>query len=143
MRFEHLVLAAVADNKENRRRLAEQMQGMNSTDYAIEFCTVAINIGRGTGKTKYILDNAKPWDLVIAHNYRESQRILAMKRPITRDLLIMSAEEYVDSARWRGRQQPTPRNIYIDEASRISRRLLDELYCTVPKHPDQTFILLG
>lgn len=143
MRFEHLVLAAVADNKENRRRLADQTQGMNSTDYAIEFCTVAINIGRGTGKTKYILDNAKPWDLVIVHNHREAQRILAMKRPVTRDPLIMSAEEYVEHGRWRGQQQPTPRTIYIDDASRLSRRLLDILYCTVPKHPDQTFILLG
>lgn len=142
MSFEHLVMAAVAENKETRHRFGDRFNGMSDTAYAIEFCTVALSIGRGTGKTKYILNNAKPWDLVIVPTHPMLQYMRRGERPGI-GCPTMTISEYVNTAHWRGQKLHTPRVIYIDEASRISRRELDELYMVVPKHPDQTFILLG
>ena len=143
MSLEHLVLAAVAANKENRRRFGDRFKSsLPPTQYAIEFCTVTINIGRAAGKTTYIKDNAKPWDLVICHSYVSMQYMMRGELPGI-GYPAMTIEEYVYRNRHRGQQQHTPRVIYIDEASHISRRELDELYMVVPKHPAQTFILLG
>lgn len=139
MSFEHLVLAAVAENKENRRRFGDRYAGVNSTAYAMDFCTVRLDLGRGTGKTKYILNNVKPWDLVVVPTHQMRQHML---RPGVNAQLV-TIGEYINDTHWRGQKLHTPRVIYIDDASRISRRELDELYMVVPKHPDQTFILLG
>jgi hypothetical protein len=44
--------------------------------YAKEFQTVRLEIGRQCGKTTYVIQNAKPWDLVVTHNGQMAENLV-------------------------------------------------------------------
>lgn len=65
--MDKIVYEAVLENIRNRERLRK-----NGEDKAIskilwmkDFCTIHINIGRASGKTRYIVENAKTGDLIV------------------------------------------------------------------------------
>jgi len=144
MSFEQIVQQAVAENKANRARLggflSQTAKGMRKSEYAREFCTVAISLGRATGKTKFILNNARPWDIIITSIEPERRRL---QQDYVQCEVLTANDFRHDPYLWRGRKPITPRTIYIDEASRLDPRALDVIYEVLAQHPDQTFVLLG
>ena len=50
------------------RMVKERMANLPNIKYAFDFSTIAINLGRGAGHSKYILDNAKSCDIIITIN---------------------------------------------------------------------------
>jgi len=55
----------LAMNKINQERLADIKKGMPLTSWLDEIATIHLNLGRRTGKTEYISNNASDKDLVI------------------------------------------------------------------------------
>ena len=147
MTYSELLDAAISVNKQNRAgkltvRGIPDYHGMSRVQYASEFCTVKLDIGRGVGKTKYIADHARPWDVVVIPN-TIWRRDGIFGHAADRNILIVTGEEVERGDRWRGCHDQVPRTIYIDEVEGISPRQLDAVYYTFAHHPDQTFILLG
>lgn len=140
MSFEQIVQQAIAENKNNRARLKEHAEGMRKVEYARELCTVAVNLGRAVGKTRFILNNACPWDIVITSVEPERRRL---QQDYVQCEVLTANDFRHDPYLWRGRKPIIPRTIYIDEASRLDPRALDVIYEVLAQHPDQTFVLLG
>ncbi len=64
--FDKLVHAAITFNQLERPGKARVY--MSDAVYAYEFCTVRMSLGRQTGKTTFIANNAVESDLVIVRN---------------------------------------------------------------------------
>lgn len=147
MNYSELLDAVISVNKQNRAgnltlRGVPDYRGMSRVQYAAEFCTVRLDIGQGVGKTKYIADHARPWDVVVVPNtiwFRDG----LLGHALDRNIPIVTGEELDRAERWRGRNAEVPRMVYVDEPSRLTPRQLDTLYYTFAHHPDQTFVLLG
>lgn len=142
MNVNEIVDAAIAVNVANRNKFRDVSSGMTRIQYAREFGTVAINLGRGAGKTRYIKTHARPWDVIIAPTVRMLESLDG------RDAACATfvAEDFsFPGHRFRGMRprQLAARTIYIDNASSIDRRTLDSIYETLAFYPEQTFVLLG
>lgn len=79
MTMDKIIYEAVLENKKNRENF--KMGGLSNayskTDWMREFCTIHLNIGRNTGKTRHITENAKEGDLVVC---REGTRLLIVDK---------------------------------------------------------------
>lgn len=111
--------------------------------YAFEFGTVRLNVGRAVGKSRYIVENAEPWDMIVCHNSNMVDNIERNFKVKPQARVLTVGRALVSNA-WRGRGlESYPRTVWIDEASRFSAREIDEIYHTLACHPAQTFIMLG
>ena len=137
MNYPELVDAAIAANLANRKAGTDIAEFMGIANYLREFATVRIDIGRAVGKTKYIIDHARPWDIIVVPN---RCTLDSCYRTSCCPVFVANGSYAFD--RLRGRRL-APRIIYVDEPGHIDQRNLRELYHTFAAHPDQTFVLLG
>ena len=136
--FFSVVDSMLAYNHQRRLDMAGHLvHSMSPVQYAMDFCTVKVDIGRRTGKTEYVKQRADEWSLVIVPNNN-------LTKGYPDNIIVVSITEIV---RWHDmfRGARKPRTVYIEEPQMVFRaipqpdlyyRLVDEIY-------DQTFILLG
>ena len=65
--MDKLVYYALLENIENRKRMRAEVydKGIPKVQWMKQFCTIHLNIGRDTGKTRHIIENAKSGDLIV------------------------------------------------------------------------------
>ncbi len=65
--MDKLVYEAVLENIRNRKdmRLNGEDKAISKNQWMKDFCTIHLNIGRNTGKTRHIVENAKTGDLIV------------------------------------------------------------------------------
>ena len=136
--FFDMVDNMIAYNKQRRLDMeAHIIHSLSPVQYAMEFCTVKVDVGRRTGKTAYVKHRADEYSLVIVHH---NHRIVGYPD----NVIVKRVSELMGhNGVFFGRIKP--RTIYIEEPQMVFRsipqpdlyyRLVDEIY-------DQTFVLLG
>jgi hypothetical protein len=138
--FTKLIDASIAVNAIQRKvyeKYSTRYTG-DAINYALNFCTVDVNVGRGTGKTQYIIDHAGPDDLVLVGQ----ERFKAHFKAKNSQAIIMCCHE-VQNCR-----APLTRfkKFYIDEPYMVfpRRQDLHEFYFkSATEKGDQTYIFLG
>jgi len=65
--LDKIVYEAVLENVKNRERIRTEGydKSISKVQWMQQFCTIHINIGRDTGKTRHIVENAKSGDLIV------------------------------------------------------------------------------
>lgn len=145
----NLIDSAIKINRENRLRFGDWKQQMSPVSYAMQMCTVEINVGRAVGYTTYIkrkIDEAShthqlPLDLIVVAN-EEIRRNLFREIPgvFTIDQVL------------RGMVHPRGMSkalrfdrVYVDEPSLCFRReeYRTDMYYHLTPNNYPTFILLG
>jgi len=134
----HVVIDSLIDlNKKYREAFSSKIEDLLSPGlYAMECCTVKVDIGRQTGKSSYIRQHAGPHDLVITFNEasaREIGRDLSSSVVCVRDLDV--DVKYIK-----------PLNkVYIDEPQAVFRIIpAVTIYNLLTMNNQKpTFILLG
>ena len=117
-KFANLVNAAIEANRYARTHYKNEIVFMeNPISWMMDNCTVKIDIGRATGKTKYIIDNATEWDVIVATGV--SADIIKRKTFGKHVHIHNNFNSFV------GRSYGNTNIVYIDEPSRF---LTD--YCT-------------
>lgn len=142
-KFEKLVDDAIALSVDNRNKLDHAL--LSQPAFGVEFCTVKISCGRGVGKTTYILEHRRPWDVVIVLNEpmrRLQYPDLRFSSPRFRDG-VLTLSEALDPMFGRGQRRTPPRTIYVDEGGCVSDEQLYQLWSVFGANPDQTMVLLG
>jgi len=137
--FELMVLKAIMVSKMRRVLHEGYRKGMSPQQWAHQFCTVKIDIGRGTGKTKFITKHADQRSLVIVHSNLMSEII---KRENTRPDIFGGYVLEMQTSRVLSRLSAYD-TVYVDETSKCFRNIniLYDVLATDGK--DRTFILLG
>ena len=131
MDFETLVSVAINLNKKRRENLLDIKLMLSNLHYAREYCTVTINLGRMTGKTRYIKRYARKGDVVILHDYRQASHWEDFKT-----CLVFANGTIVDRC---GKDAI----IWVDNASLFSKENLLEITRAYCSRQDVTFVFLG
>jgi hypothetical protein len=143
--FFQLVEEAIDLNREVRKTLLPYEDSIETLTYNMDNATIHIAVGRGIGKTSYIVQNAQKDDLIIVHN-KNAKWLVEKKVDRKNSPTILTPEEL--QRFFRG-QEIYFKNIYIDEPRlvgfemnrvRIARK---EFYMMTSKDKRQTYILLG
>lgn len=140
--FHALISDLIQLNKTNRNLARLDM--MHPFEYAKEFCTVKIDIGRQTGKTEYIRLNADEDDLIIAYSHRYKKDLMSNFK--TKDSNKIYNIKAWEDLKYLERRY---RNFYIDESTIFKIDVYDnwpEMYRRLVDQDNvfnQTFIFLG
>lgn len=144
--FDKAVKMLIKQNQENRKNFHSKIYDFNFPSMFIsELCTVHVNIGRATGKTQFIKNNATKDDLVIAY----SRNVYEDCSKHNYHILFAQGSNishFTDAIRGL-----RIKNIYIDEPELVCKTLgikLEEIYNIIwNRHlfidEIPTFILLG
>ena len=128
---------ALSQHRQNRKNLAEIIASCRFTDCgdypAREFSTLHIDIGRRTGKTRYINKVASNDDLCVVIISRRSASILY------KDCHLMTRSDLKKCIA--NESCPVKTMIFVDEPALFGN--LDIVYEAFDKNFDETFILLG
>lgn len=146
----NLIDNAVKINRENRLRFSDMRAQMGAVQYAMQMCTVEINVGRAVGYSTYIerkFDQAQraydhPLDLIVVAN-EDLRRNLFREIPT-----VFTIDQVLQGATY-PRRSAKPMlfdRVYVDEPSLCFRReeYRTDMYAQLlagGNHP--TFILLG
>ena len=123
-------------NTQNRVVADRHKRALSPNFWAMKFCTVRCDIGRGTGKTEYIKRRATKSDLVIVFNDEACSRIAS---EISCPIIIANQLE-----RKIMRMENRFNTIFIDEPELIFREISQQrLYALLVYDYYHTFILLG
>ena len=146
----NLIDNAVKINRENRLRFNDMREQMGPVQYAMQMCTVEINVGRAVGYSTYIkrkFDDAVracdlPLDLIVVAN-EEVRRHMFREIPT-----VFTIDQVLRGVTYpRGTMKPMLFDrVYVDEPSLCFRReeYRTDMYAQLiagGNHP--TFILLG
>ena len=125
------------------RKLSYDKECIGLFQYIKEFRTIHINTGRQQGKSSYIKEHAKPWDVVITHS------------PDVNEYKIKNIKAYnganinslIDKRNYFGIPTYTrfiPRTIWIDEPTLLSSRYnMDKILSELLYDFDQKVVMLG
>jgi hypothetical protein len=69
LKFEKIINKVLKANLQLQQQMQQFRVNMSISTFAREFQTVHISIGRRSGKTTYIINNAKCSDVVLVQNY--------------------------------------------------------------------------
>jgi hypothetical protein len=108
--------------------------------YAIELCTVRCDIGRRTGKTEYIKQNAGKSDLIVTSSQMLKSSLFA-NMPC--DVITMGD---LNKPEWLLGKSGDFKTIWVDEPFMIfdSHKALTEFYIRICRQgKDQTFVFMG
>ena len=132
--YEQIVLDAIKLNLHNRVKHKKHSKFLYAPEFAHDYCTVRLDIGRRTGKTSFIAKWASNNDLVIVHNQH-------MKH----DFKNSAATIYTTyESRNKMNLHNYFCNIYVDNASLIDNDTIYDLYISSSHFMFQpTFVLLG
>jgi len=121
-KFIEIIDSAVALNIVNQYKNEDSKMYMAAAHWLAEFGTVEINMGRATGKSRYINKRATSCDLVICSTEEEKRHVF---KNVTH---VSTAREVRDTiemtGRYRGRKFPDNTSwnkIYVDEPQMIFR----------------------
>ena len=131
--LESIIKLAVIANLKNQKRYSQVRWYMNPSFFLSEFCSVHINIGRGTGKTQCIIEMAQEGDVVLVRDSFMKQGMIA--KGIKSKHVFCSVKEM--------EIQVAGLNVefvYIDEAYLIEN--VEKIYHIFGNHTP-TFIFLG
>ena len=139
MNFNGICENAIALNKRMREAHPELKQMVSAIAYLNDFCTVAIDLGRGVGKTKFIMDHATADDLIVCSNRAAQMEI----RHYVQGATVLAADD--DLRMLKGNRREFV-DLYIDdphlcfEWEKYEARLL-QMFCRADAF--QTVIKLG
>lgn len=138
MNYNELVEELIDTNKQYRKMFGDNnKQFLSPVFYAVDFCTVAVDIGRGVGKTTFIKNHANKNDLVIVSNPIAKKFSYGMNT----EYKVITLDELDKS---RGRRYET---IYIDEPTAVFKGEPNSKFQMYQVLADpmmeQTFVLLG
>lgn len=133
-----------AINADQQKLFVDHRDAYSPSQYARELQTVAINVGRQTGKTTYIADTALPHDFVIVHNSACGKYL---KQNLKCEGVVMTVGLALSGGfmSWLARQASHGSlfDVYIDDASHIPATKLEELYRAFCHYNVSQYILLG
>lgn len=137
MTFEDIVSASRAANLDNqasdgacvRRDFSSRRQ------YAEEFQTVRIGIGRGVGKTQYICDHATHNDVIIVHSWEAKNWYNPNSCAPVISVFSLTHQNAVFC--------PPASVVFVDEVSLMSEREIDAIYERFSTSKVEQFVLLG
>ena len=135
LEFARCLDSLIALNIKHRKSLPDLSKELSIIAYAQELCTVRCDIGRRTGKTRYIKERADKNSLVVVANR-------AVLETCFRDVNFEVKTAFQLERRSMGFE--AKKNIYVDEPKLVFHDI-DELtfYKSFARNSDQTFILLG
>lgn len=138
--FSSLVDDAIQLNRDHRelQYVKDTVNNLSPAQFLMEFGTVAVNIGRRTGKTSYIIDNALSKDLIIVSSMDIARNI---KRLTNATVIVSNGEIGL-----KHNIKPHARFdvIYLDEPTMIFSKISKNyLYDFLAVDCDQLFVLLG
>ena len=146
----NLIDSAVKINRENRLRFNDMRKQMGPVQYAMQMCTVEINVGRAVGYSTYIKRKADeasrrgmlPLDLIVVAN-------MEIARNVFRETPgVFTIDQVLQGATYpRGSSNALQFNrVYVDEPALCFRReeYRMDMYAQLLHGGDShTFILLG
>jgi hypothetical protein len=138
--FHKLIDGLISLNKANRIKLKNGLDGCDPVMYAIELCTVRCDIGRRTGKTEYIKQNAGKSDLIVTSSQMLKSSLFA-NMPC--DVITMGD---LNKPEWLLGKSGDFKTIWVDEPFMIfdSHKALTEFYIRICRQgKDQTFVFMG
>lgn len=135
---------AIQLNKQNRERFASYRVTMSPVQWAFEYCTVRISLGRGLGNTSYVsqhLDNPR----AVIITYHPNRRYFQPDSQV--NALLLTITKYMDRGNlirmFEGKDKHREL-ILIDNCNKFTGDRLIELYeFLVNGELNQTFVLLG
>lgn len=138
MTYNDLIESLIETNKQFRKHLQDESKySVSPLFYALEFCTIAVDIGRGVGKTTFIKNHAKRGDLVVTYNFNTKRIHYGMHTEY--DVIAPFELEKMKGKRYK--------NIYIDEPALVFEgdyeKKLDFYRFIIYDYDEQTFVLLG
>lgn len=142
--FFRVIDELVALNLSFRSLLPEgTRESMTASQFAYDFCTVHVNIGRGTGKTEYMKRTLFEGVVVVVHDNRTRMRLLKETKGANGAYIVNggNANPVAFGADLSIRR---PTFIIIDEPHLISDEVIETIYNIVARRDmEQVFILLG
>lgn len=122
----------------NRVKLA----GIDPIQYAVQFCTVRLNVFRGIGKTQYIVDNVTEKDVIIVKDDHAKKYMYS--RLAIRPIIDIQSAAMIKN-RTLGYCGDSYEKIYVDDPIMCfdSRSMFEFYGKFVDGGIQQTFILLG
>lgn len=146
----NLIDNAIKINRENRLRFSDMREQMGEVQYAMQMCTVEINVGRAVGYSTYIkrkfAEAARacdlPLDLIVVANEN-------VRRNVFREIpAVFTIDQVLRGVTYpRGTTKPMLFDrVYVDEPSLCFRReeyRTDMYYQLLAGGNHPTFILLG
>ena len=139
--MDKLVYEAVLENIRNRKdmRLNGEDKAISKNQWMKDFCTIHLNIGRNTGKTRHIVENAKTGDLIVC---RQGTRKLIQSQ--TTEKLDFYVPHITKSIQ--GKILGEVKIVYVDEPKQTLKPFVDdyEFYATfMVNFNEPIFIMLG
>lgn len=142
--FFRVIDELVALNLSFRSLLPEgTRESMTASQFAYDFCTVHVNIGRGTGKTEYMKRTLSEGVVVVVHDNQTRMRLLKETKGANGAYIVNggNANPVAFGADLSIRR---PTFIIIDEPHLISDEVIGTIYNIVARRDmEQVFILLG
>jgi hypothetical protein len=133
-----VIKLAIEENKRNRSLFPETKKVYDKSQWLCNFCTIHINVGRGSGKTDYIQYNLKDNDIAIFPSRR-----MSIVSPLDKSKIYSNLDELKDA--FYGDELDNVEYVYIDEP-KMSFNVFgeDEIYNIFSGcEGEPTFILLG
>jgi len=143
--FNSLVDSAIALNIDMRTKLRLAPKTLSPANFAAEFCTVHVNVGRGSGKSSYILNRSQPGDSIVVPdtNMLKEFRLWDIGGKLgktDRHVHIAAASTMMSAPKFAAKHS----TIWVDEPRHVERYVtLDRLYRELAIGYEHTFILLG
>lgn len=134
--YENAILA----NKMLRENSSDCSVYLSTQQYRYEFATIKINLGRRTGKTFYINYKNEYNSDIILTRYSGYSRNDDYSHCVN---LFNLGDNFDINRELKGIQFNKFNNIWVDDASMINPRILDEVLCYLYRYKNQTVIMLG
>jgi len=134
--FVDLINKAIELNKSNRQLdyIKEAIDILSVKTFLEEYGTVNINIGRRTGKTKYIMNHVRENDCIVLPSPNIKVKIYGKGNHYN---FIYLNDLFSDE------NLPKYDRVYVELTNFFDTFKLDRVYERLAKHPDQTFVILG
>jgi len=134
--LDKILRMAIDENFKNRVKYRHLKPSMRPYEWLSSFCSIHIDIGRGTGKTHYILNNYRPYDVILAT--RTMKEVMDSRGMDTSN--VYSSVEAMEKGFLGTTIREYPRFVYIDEPELIPD--IERVY-RLFLNMDTTFIFLG
>lgn len=127
-------------NKENRSLHSMSKNQISSVSWLYEFCRVSVDIGRGIGKTHYILSKATKDDLIVVGNTHSLEQY---KKQLAKATIIIPTR---NTMAFIGNKHNPFYSVYVDEPLMVfsdNTHIYDFLNWICDPAIEQTIIELG
>lgn len=138
--YQDIYDTAIEANKKARLESFDEFGHMPVQYYRQEFATVSINLGRRTGKTFYINYKNEYNSDIILTRYSGYSRNDDYSHCVN---LFNLGDNFDINRELKGIQFNKFNNIWVDDASMINPRILDEVLWYLYRYKNQTVIMLG